>query len=156
VPSVPHLKTKTDPVSEELCFKKYYKTDKVQKLNNPNWLRLTLSTGPSRVGAPYPTPEDGNIQFPRRCDLKNSGRWKKSKNSIIHIAMHHRQNAIESNRSLVTCIFHWSCFHLLQMYTYYCKHNRTTGITLQRVIYIRIHTHTNILFYFIIHSPYRK
>jgi hypothetical protein len=31
---------------------------------------LALSNGPNRVGAPCPTPEDGNIQFPERCVLK--------------------------------------------------------------------------------------
>jgi hypothetical protein len=27
------------------------------------WLRLALSKGPNKIGAPFPSPQDGNIQF---------------------------------------------------------------------------------------------
>jgi hypothetical protein len=39
-------------------------------------------------GAPCPTPEDGNIQFPKRHIV--------FKNSVMQTAAHHRQNPIES------------------------------------------------------------
>jgi hypothetical protein len=33
-------------------------------------VRLALSKGPNRVGVFLPSPEDGSIQFPKRCVFK--------------------------------------------------------------------------------------
>jgi hypothetical protein len=45
---------------------------KIKITENPlqsriQWLKFALSKGTNRVGAPLPSPEDGNIQFPKQC-----------------------------------------------------------------------------------------
>jgi hypothetical protein len=41
---------------------------------------------PNRVGVSLPSPEDGNILFPKLV-IKNSRRWTKSRNSWIPICL---------------------------------------------------------------------
>jgi hypothetical protein len=60
---------------------------------------LALSKGPNRAGVSLPLYEDGNVQFPKRCFVVvwNSGRWTKSRNSVILSVMQHRQNPLDCN-----------------------------------------------------------
>jgi hypothetical protein len=70
------------------------------------WLRLALSKGPNWVGvfSLHFTGERKQFQFLKRrvFSPKNTGRWKKSKDSLILCGIHHRQNPIK--------IYLWTVF----------------------------------------------
>jgi hypothetical protein len=69
------------------------------------WLRLAFSKGPKRVGASFPSSQDGNrfsFQNVVYSSIQNSGPWTKSINPVILSAIHHRQNLLD-RRMHFTC-----------------------------------------------------
>jgi hypothetical protein len=65
--------------------------------------KLTSITGLKRTHVSHPSPEDGNIQFQKRC-VQNAGRWTKSKSPVIPGVIHHLQNLLECSQFLSVVI----------------------------------------------------
>jgi hypothetical protein len=66
-------------------------------------LRLALSNGPNRVGVSHHvTRGRKQVQFPtKRCVLKNTVRWIKTKTPVILSVTHHHKTPLESTLLLI-------------------------------------------------------